>query len=101
MKSGPLSPESAWELERRVERALAKHDHGEALTGKEEEIVYWVRHGGQCASCAARVPVAVRFGILDGVPDRTSKDGECDGESKPKTEVVGVRRRERGWSVVL
>jgi len=96
LKSGPLSPESAWELERRVERALAKHDHGEALTGKEEEIVYWVRHGGQCASCAARMPVAVRSGVLDGVPT----GGGCGGESRPKTEVVGVRRRERGWSVV-
>lgn len=96
MKSGPLSPERAWELERRIERVLAKHDRGEALTGREEEIFYWLRHGGGCASCAAGVPVAVRSGVLD----RVSTGGECGGESKLDTKVVGVRRRERGWSVV-
>ncbi len=96
LKSGPLSPERAWELERRIERALAKYDCGEALTGKEEEIVYWLRHGGGCSSCAAGMPVAVR----SGVPDEVSKSVGCEEESKPKTEAVEARRRERGWSVV-
>ncbi len=92
LKSGPLSPERAWELERRVEKALAKYDRGESLTGKEEAFVYWVRHGGGCSSCAAGMPVAVRSGV--------SKDGRCEGESRSKTESVGARRRERGRSVV-
>lgn len=46
LKSGPLSPERAWELERRIEKALAKYDRGETLTGKEEAFVHWVRNDG-------------------------------------------------------
>lgn len=96
LKSGSLSLERAWELERRVEKVLAKYDRGEPLTGKEEEVVYWVRHGGGCSSCAAGMPVAVRSGVPDGI----SKDDRCEGESRSKTESVGARRRERGRSVV-
>jgi hypothetical protein len=61
LKSKPLTRDQSEELERRIEAALAKHNHGEPLTETEQRIVYWVRYAAGCHACGgAGVDVVVR-----------------------------------------
>jgi hypothetical protein len=63
LKSRPLPPEKAQEVERRVARTLARYDRGEPLTDHEQLIAYWLRHGEGCHACGAGGPAGIAVAV--------------------------------------